>query len=747
MKLGILVGTRPEIIKMSPLIRKALELDEVELTLIHSNQHYSESMDGIFFEELNLPQPHYNLNVGKAVNSNQIGNIMIKLEPILKSEEVDVLLVQGDTNTVAAGALVASKLGIKVGHVEAGLRSYDRTMPEEGNRIVTDHLSDYLFAVTDTQVGILKSEGIDKTKISKVGNTIVDAVYDNLKIAENKSEILDMLNLRKGEYTLFTAHRAGNVDKEEALKEVLAIAEEIPGKVCWPIHLRTKKNLDEYGLQLPDNVVPCEPLGYFDFLTLENNAKLIITDSGGLQEEACILGVPCITIRENTERPETVDVGANQLIGRDLQKLRHSLKNIKKNWKNPFGDGTSSAQILNTILMDFGLAPFSAPVSKKEKVVIVGMGYMGIPTAALLANSGYKVTGVDINSSRVEALNRGEVPFNEEGMSTLLLKARERDQFLASIEPVPGDIFIIAVPTPHKENKCDLSFVLSAVKSLIPVMKDGNLLIIESTVKPGTCDKIIKPVLEENGLDVEVVHCPERAIPGNTLFELVHNDRIIGANTRDALERTEELYSSFVKGELFRTKTVNAECSKLMENTFRDVNIALANEFSMISEDLGCDTLEVIELANHHPRVNIHQPGPGVGGHCIPIDPWFLTEDTDNARLISLSRKINDEKPIFSLEKLLKEEGVGENSKIGLLGVAYKKDVDDARETPASTVLNTLLNKGHEVKVHDPYVKDWEVPMYTWEEVEDWADTFIVVTDHSIFKSQKYHTQELKRLR
>jgi UDP-N-acetylglucosamine 2-epimerase (non-hydrolysing) len=747
MKLGILVGTRPEIIKMSPLIRRALQFDEIELVLIHSNQHYSESMDGIFFEELNLPQPKYNLNVGQAENSNQIGNIMIKLDPIIKGENLDVLLVQGDTNTVAAGALVASKLGVKIGHVEAGLRSYDRTMPEEGNRIVTDHLSDYLFAVTEKQVGILKGEGIETSKIFKVGNTIVDAVYENLKIAESRSQIIKKLGLVSGEFTLFTAHRAGNVDKEQALKEVLRIVQEIPGKVCWPIHLRTKKNLIKHNLKLPDNVVQCEPLGYFDFLTLENNAKLIVTDSGGLQEEACILGVPCITIRENTERPETVEVGANILIGRSFEKLHLSLNSLKKSWNNPFGDGSTSDQILSTILTDFDLAPISPPTLKREKVVVVGMGYMGVPTAALLANSGYKVTGIDIDNKKVESLNRGELPFNEEGVTDLLLKARERDLFLASVEPVSGDIFIIAVPTPHKNNKCDLSYVLSAVESLVPVLKSGNLLIIESTVKPGTCDKIIKPILDKHGLDIDVVHCPERAIPGNTLFELIHNDRIIGANSESAQLKTEELYKSFVRGEIFKTETINAECSKLMENTFRDVNIALANELSIISDDLGCDPIEVIKLANRHPRVQIHQPGPGVGGHCIPIDPWFLTEGTEKAKLIPLSRKINDEKPVWSVENFLKIEKVPDNAKIGLLGVAYKKDVDDARETPASSVLNTLIEKGYEVKVHDPHIKSWDAPMHAWEEVKDWADKFLVVTDHSIFKSQKYQAKELKRLR
>lgn len=741
-KLGILVGTRPEVIKMAPIIRKVQELKDVELTLIHSNQHYSESMDAVFFEELELPKPHFNLNVGIESGFNQIGNIMIKLEPIIKDQKLDVLLVQGDTNTVAAGALVASKLGVKVGHVEAGLRSYDKSMPEEGNRIVTDHLAEYLFAVTDTQVNILKGEGIPKNKIFKVGNTIVDSVLENKDIALAKSKILAQLSLEKKNYTLFTAHRAGNVDKVEALKQTLDILREIPGKVCWPVHLRTKNNIEKFKLEVPSNVIQCEPLSYFDFLTLEANARLIVTDSGGLQEEACILGVPCITIRENTERPETIEVGANTLVGRDLKRFQKALGELNSEWSNPFGDGDSSVKIINTILDDFGLAPITIPSKRDERIVVVGLGYMGIPTATLLANHGYKVTGVDLNQEKVEALNRGKLPFSEIGMDELLKKALSEERFLATSKPVSGDIFLVAVPTPHIGKKCDLSYVISAVESLLPVLENGNILIIESTIKPGTCDRILAPILKNAGLEVDIVHCPERAIPGNTLYELAHNDRIIGSNSKRAQEITERLYRSFVKGEIFKTSAVNAECSKLLENTFRDVNIALANEFSVISDDLGCDSAEVIRLANRHPRVNVHSPGPGVGGHCIPIDPWFLTEDTEKAELISLARVVNDRKPIWSIEKFLSDEKVGKDEKIVLLGVAYKPNIDDARETPAATIFKHLAEKGLDVRCCDPLVNDWEENNYTWEEVSGWGDRFVVVTRHDIFQENKYKKKQ-----
>jgi UDP-N-acetylglucosamine 2-epimerase (non-hydrolysing) len=744
MKIALLVGTRPEVIKMEPLIRECQKRG-MDFILIHSNQHYSESMDAIFFKELNLPAPHFNLNIGSAAEGNQIGNIMIKLEPILAQLKPAVLLVQGDTNTVAAGAMVASKLGIRLGHVEAGLRSYDRTMPEEGNRVVTDHLSDYLFAVSDVQVQILKKEGISEKKIFKVGNTIVDSVVQNKHLANEKSDILAKLGLLSGAYTLFTAHRASNVDTKAALTETIELIRAIPGKVCWPIHLRTKKNLKDFELSLPENLIATEPLGYFDFLNLEQHAKLIVTDSGGIQEEACILGVPCITIRQNTERPETIAVGANVLIGRDVQKLHRTLAALPKNWSNPFGDGKTATYILDVIANDFGLPVFAQPTLQKEHISVVGLGYMGLPTASLLATHGYKVTGVDINAEKVERVNSGDIPFEEPGMKELVLSALKSNMFRASTQLVPSDVFIVAVPTPHENGRCDLRFVIAACESIAKVANKGNLIVIESTIKPNTCEKHVKPIFDRAGKDVQIVHCPERAIPGNTLYELVHNDRIIGGLTKEATDRAEKIYQSFVKGNIFKTRAVNAECAKLMENTFRDVNIALANEFSIIGEDIGFDVIECISLANRHPRVNILQPGPGVGGHCIPIDPWFLTEETDAANLITAARRVNDYKPVWCCEKLVKKYHLNDKSKIGILGVAYKKDVDDARETPAESFKHYFESKGIQYRVHDPHVTHWESPLYSFEEVKDWADVIVVVTDHTAFSDYNFDGTKVER--
>ncbi|ACX72738.1 UDP-N-acetylglucosamine 2-epimerase [Methanocaldococcus vulcanius M7] len=361
MKFSIILGTRPEIIKLSPIIR-VLERINIDWHIIHTNQHYSENMDRVFFEELDLPKARYNLNIGSGSHGEQTGKMLIGIEKVLLKEKPDVVIVQGDTNTVLAGALTASKLKIDVAHVEAGLRSFDRNMPEEINRILTDHISSYLFAPTEMAKNNLLDEGIGESKIFVVGNTIVDATLQNLKIAEKNEKVKDFFNdIVDGAYFLLTLHRAENVDDKKRLKNIidgLSIISEIYDKeIIFPIHPRTKKRLEEFNLfdKLKSNkkIKIIDPVGYLEFLMLEKNAKLILTDSGGVQEEACILKIPCITLRDNTERPETVKVGANILVGDNKEKLIKAVKtmlNKKRNWKNPFGDGKSGEKIVNILL-------------------------------------------------------------------------------------------------------------------------------------------------------------------------------------------------------------------------------------------------------------------------------------------------------------------------------------------------------------------------------------------------------------
>lgn len=352
-KICIVLGTRPEIIKLSPIIRE-LQDRKNDFFIIHTNQHYSEKMDKIFFDELELPQPKYNLEIGSCTHGQMTGRMIEKIEKILLEEKPQWVIVQGDTNSVLAGALAASKIGIKVGHVEAGLRSYDRTMPEEINRIITDNISNALFCPTEKQKEILLKEGINPNKIFVTGNTIVDAVYGNMKLLDKHSE-LD--HYKKEEYFLLTLHRPANVDDKNNLVELLNAITEVSIKhncpVFFPIHPRTKKQIENFNIEINQKQIKImEPVGYLEMLALETNAKLIFTDSGGIQEEACILHIPSVTLRENTERPETLDVGASILAGHNKDKIINGAEkmiNISRGWQNPFGDGKSSEQIINLI--------------------------------------------------------------------------------------------------------------------------------------------------------------------------------------------------------------------------------------------------------------------------------------------------------------------------------------------------------------------------------------------------------------
>ena len=355
MKIAIILGTRPEIIKMSPIIREC-EKQAIDYYILHTGQHYSFEMDRVFFEELELPVPKYNLDIGSGRHGEQTGKMLVGMEEIFINDTPDVVLVQGDTNTVLAGALAASKLHIKIGHVEAGLRSYDRSMPEEINRIMADHISDYLFTPTENSKKYLLAEGIPEKKIFVTGNTVVDAVYQNLEISKQNRKTLSKFDLEEGGYFLTTVHRAENTDKKGRLSSILdgfdELYKEFNLPIIFPAHPRTVKMINEFGLAIPEGTKVIDPIGYLDFLQLEGGAKLILTDSGGLQEEACILGVPCITLRDNTERPETVEVRANIIAGvdGDITELAAKMTASNPDWKNPYGEGKAAELTINSII-------------------------------------------------------------------------------------------------------------------------------------------------------------------------------------------------------------------------------------------------------------------------------------------------------------------------------------------------------------------------------------------------------------
>ncbi len=362
MKIAFIIGTRPEIIKMSPLID---EVDKrgIDYILIHTGQHYDFEMSQQFFLELELREPDYNIGVGSNSHGKQTATMMNGIEEVLISEKPDIVLVQGDTNAVLAGALVAAKLHIAVGHVEAGLRSYDKTMPEEVNRMVADVCTNLFFVPTEETAVNLLFEGISPKDIFITGNTVVDACYRNLKIASKSSNIMSDLQIQ-GDILSLTLHRAENVDNYERLESIVKALLEIEGlTIVFPVHPRTVKTLKDFGmyarLEEAPHIQMIKPIGYLDFLILQSNSKLMITDSGGIQEEAITLNVPCLTLRYNTERPETVHAGGNILVGADTAKITENVSQILKDdeiysrmqeAKNPYGDGTASVKILDTII-------------------------------------------------------------------------------------------------------------------------------------------------------------------------------------------------------------------------------------------------------------------------------------------------------------------------------------------------------------------------------------------------------------
>jgi UDP-N-acetyl-D-mannosaminuronic acid dehydrogenase len=375
-----------------------------------------------------------------------------------------------------------------------------------------------------------------------------------------------------------------------------------------------------------------------------------------------------------------------------------------------------------------------------KKIYILGLGYIGLPTASMFATNGYTVIGVDINSRVVETINKRGIHIQEPGLHTLVQAAVKSGHLRAVSEVEDADVYIIAVPTPIRDDKrADLSYVCQAARSIAPFLKPGALVILESTSPPGTCVEILKPLLEESGLkagsDFGLAHCPERVIPGRTMRELIQNDRVIGGIDLQSAEAASKLYRTFVEGSIHLTDCTTAEMVKLMENTYRDVNIALANELALISEELGISAWEVVRLANLHPRVNIHLPGPGVGGHCIAVDPWFIIERfPSTSRIISLARSINDEMPRHVIRKVQEILSGVESPRVAVLGVSYKGNIDDARSTPALPVIRGLEEAGIGFSVYDPHVREFEYELSSLQDTLTGADCIILLADHDEFK-------------
>ncbi len=395
-------------------------------------------------------------------------------------------------------------------------------------------------------------------------------------------------------------------------------------------------------------------------------------------------------------------------------------------------------------------------------VSVIGLGYIGLPTAAVLASKGVKVVGVDINQHAVDTINKGKIHIIEPELDVLVHEAVQNNYLTAVIEPEKSDVFMVAVPTPFRGNyEPDLSYIKQAAKSIATVLEKGNLIILESTSPVGTTEKMMEWMREERPdlsfpefgndnfkADISVAHCPERVLPGYVVRELVENDRIIGGVTNRCAERAKDLYKFFVKADCLVTDCRTAELSKLVENSFRDVNIAFANELSLICDKLEINVWELIKLANRHPRVNILQPGPGVGGHCIAVDPWFIVDSApDEAKLIRAARLVNDSKPNFVLDKVNQAvDIIGKDIsklKITCLGLAFKPDIDDLRESPALSIAGRISLMGFsKVLIVEPNIsglpkefKDKPVDLVSVDEAIRVADIVVLLVDHTPFKS------------
>ena len=387
------------------------------------------------------------------------------------------------------------------------------------------------------------------------------------------------------------------------------------------------------------------------------------------------------------------------------------------------------------------------------KLCVIGLGYIGLPTSAVFAQAGCQVMGVDVNAKIVNKINEGQIHIEETGLGEVVRDVVKSGHLKAFTTAQEADVFIIAVPTPiHEDLTADINYVIDATNSILPVLKKGNVVIVESTIPPRTINDDVAPILEGAGWDLEndlyLAHCPERVLPGKILDELVNNTRIVGGYTEIGAAKAAEVYRTIVKGDIIETEAVTAEMSKLMENTYRDVNIALANELVKISQKLGVNAHHVIQLANMHPRVNIHLPGPGVGGHCLAVDPYFIVEKAeDEAKIIKLARDTNVSMPSFVVNqvKLLLSEI--QQPKVAVFGLAYKGNIDDYRESPAVEIYH-LLEKIErlEIAVHDPHIlqENIKITLHSFEDAITDADLVLILTDHNEFKTLDFNSLDKK---
>lgn len=731
----LIVGTRPEGIKMVPLYL-ALKRAQVPVLLCTTLQH-DELLTQVF--DVFGVTPDITVRVMRHGQDlfylTQI--ILQKMKHIFTEYQPSMVIVQGDTTSTMAAALAAFYLRIPVGHVEAGLRTDDigQPFPEEMNRRFVGTIASQHYAPTSWAASRLLAEGIAPERVVCTGNTVVDALRimreridgGQLSVREDVVKRIAALKNAGKKIMLLTTHRreSFNGGTERILQAVKNFVTKHPDVVCmYPYHPnpRVVSALTRVGLAHLANVIVCEPLAYTELVYVLTQVDFVATDSGGIQEEAISLGKHVLVLREKTERMEGVWAGLATLVGTDGQRIEDELERIMhlsdSSSSNVYGDGHAATMIAGLIKncvktqtpeKMYAAAPVSVHKTRTKetamkKVCVLGLGYIGLPTSIVAAEHGLEVVGFDIDATRVAAINAGDPVIQEPEVFEKLQGVLGSKTFRASTSLEAADFFIIAVPTPFKEEKkADLSCVFQAAESIAHVLKKGDVVIIESTIPVGTTKHVAEFLAHKTGLsastDFAVAHCPERVLPGKIFKELVENDRIIGGITKDSVARAKTFYKYFVTGGLYLTDATTAEMVKLVENSSRDVQIAFANQVGSMAHAAGLNPFEVIELANKHPRVNILNPGCGVGGHCIAVDPWFLIETfPQESQLLHAARTINDEKPkrvIASIKKAVaswQRYNTG-TCTVALMGLTYKPDVDDLRESPALAIAQTLTDE------------------------------------------------------
>jgi UDP-N-acetylglucosamine 2-epimerase len=752
----LVVGTRPEGVKMVPLYF-ALKNAELNVVLCSTMQH-----DELLKEVFDLFQvtPDITLCVMRIGQDlfYVTQSILQKTKEVFLRIKPSLVLVQGDTTSTMAAALAAFYLKIPVGHIEAGLRTDDiqSPFPEEMNRRCVTTLSTYHFAPTALAAGNLLAQGVAPSSVYCTGNTVVDALsLIKEKIATAalsiRQDILALISQHTAagkKIVLLTAHRRESFDGgiKRILTSVKAFLHERSDVVCiYPSHPNPHviETIQSVGLCKLPNMHLFEPLSYKDLVYVLLHCDGVLTDSGGIQEEAISLGKRVLVLREKTERIEGVWAGLARIVGTDQEKIADGLRWIcsqpaeSAQQQSVYGDGTACAKITSIITSIIGrdaLAPMqgdlpqemkvlssrSAYEKKQEtmkKICILGLGYIGLPTAIVAAESGLDVIGCDIDEQRVLKINQGDPVIQEPELFEKLQVIRNAGNFKATTSIESADYFIIAVPTPFKEDKlADVSAVFDAARMITAQLKKGDTVILESTVPVGTTEKLAEFMQDKTGLsagiDFYVAHCPERVLPGKIFHELVHNARIIGGINKVSVEKAKLLYKAFVQGELYLTDATTAEMVKLVENSSRDTQIAFAHQVASMAYSVGLNPYEVIELANKHPRVNILQPTCGVGGHCIAVDPWFLVESfPQETALLKAARVVNDNKPfevlgfIHQAIAFWQSQHQGKKCKVTLLGLTYKPDVDDMRESPAYFIATKMQElKDVDLMVCEPHV-------------------------------------------